>query len=117
MIRNYFKIAWRNLIRDRQFTFLNLIGLSTGLASAILIYLWVSDEMSVDKFHEKDSQIYKAMYNIRTANDILTLDYTPSPLADALLSEIPEVEQSVSVNTFTDWFAGQGVVSFEEKNM
>ena len=112
MIKNYFKIAWRNLIRDRQFTFLNLIGLSTGLASAILIYLWVNDEMSVDKFNEKDSQIYKAMYNIQTPNDILTLDFTPYPLADALIKEMPEVEYATSVNTFTDLFAGQGVISY-----
>jgi len=49
MIKNYFKTAWRNLIKDKQFGFLNLLGLSTGLACVLLIYLWVSDELSVEK--------------------------------------------------------------------
>lgn len=57
------------MLRYCQFTFLNLVGLSTGLASAILIYLWVSDEMSVDKFNEKGSRLFKVMYNIQTANE------------------------------------------------
>lgn len=117
MIKSYFKIAWRKLVRDRQVTILNLTGLSTGLACSILIFLWVKDEVTVDKFHEKDSQLYKVMYNIQTADDILTLDHTPSPLADALVKEMPEVEQAVSVNSFFDWFAGEGVVSFEDKNV
>src|SRR6516225_8274181 len=61
MLKNYFKIAWRNLMRDRQFSLLNLIGLSTGLACALLIYLWVSDELSVDKFNANDSQLYQVI--------------------------------------------------------
>ena len=54
MFRYNLKTAWRRLLRDRQFTILNLIGLSTGLAGALLICFWVSDEVSVDKFNEKD---------------------------------------------------------------
>src|ERR1044072_3123544 len=98
MFKNYFsagywvKSAWRGMVKNRQFTFLNLIGLSTGLASAILIFMWVSDEMSVDKFNEKDSQLFEVMYNIKTANDVLTLHQTPYPLAAALTKEMPEVE-------------------------
>src|SRR5436190_18676009 len=61
MIKNYLKVAWRNLIKDRQFTFLNLIGLSSGLACALLIYLWVTDELSIDKFNDKDSQLYEIL--------------------------------------------------------
>lgn len=64
MIKNHLKTTWRNLLRNKQFTFLNLIGLSTGLASAVLIFLWVSDEMQVDKFNEKDSQLYKVLANM-----------------------------------------------------
>lgn len=116
MILNFFKITGRKLLKDRLFTFLNLTGLSTGLTCAILIFMWVRDENQVDSFHEKDDQLYKVMYNIRTADEILTLDHTPSPLAGALIKEMPEVEKAVSVNTFTDWFEGQGVVSNEDKN-
>ena len=56
MLKNYFKIAWRNLIRDRQFTFLNLFGLSIGLACALFIWLWVSDEWNMDKYNYKRQQ-------------------------------------------------------------
>ncbi|HMH21509.1 MAG TPA: hypothetical protein VK563_07030 [Puia sp.] len=61
MFRNNLRIAWRNLVKDRQFTFLNLIGLSTGLACTFLIYLWVSDEFGVDRFNANDSRLYQAM--------------------------------------------------------
>lgn len=59
MLTNYLKIAWRNLLKDRSFTFLNLAGLSTGLACAILIWLWVSDERRIDKFFQRDSQLFR----------------------------------------------------------
>ena len=49
MIVNYFKIAWRHMVKDRQFTILNVLGLSAGLACALLIYFWVKDESSYDK--------------------------------------------------------------------
>jgi hypothetical protein len=81
MITNYLKIAWRNLFANKQFSLLNLIGLSTGLASAILIFLWVNDEMHVDKFNEKDSRLYKVLFNIPMENTVLTLQSTASPLA------------------------------------
>lgn len=105
------------MLRDRQFTVLNLVGLSTGLACAILIYLWASDEMSIDTFHEKDSRLFKVLYNIKTANETLTLDQTPYPLGAALTEEMPEVEYAVSINNFMDWFAGEGVVSFKDKRI
>lgn len=61
MLKNHLKIAWRNLIRDRQFSFLSLIGLSIGLACTFIIYLWVNDELHVDTFNEKDAQLYQVM--------------------------------------------------------
>ena len=64
MFKNYFKIAWRNLIKNRQFSFLNLSGLSIGLACAILIYLWVSDELNINKFNANDTRLYQVMQPI-----------------------------------------------------
>jgi putative ABC transport system permease protein len=97
MFKNNLKIAWRSLIKDRLFTFLNLIGLSTGLACAFLIYLWVTDERNIDKFNEKDNQLYQVMLNIPLANGIQTQEYTPGLLAKSLAAEIPEIEYAVSV--------------------
>jgi len=104
-------------VKDRQFTTLNLLGLSSGLAFTFLIFLWVNDEISIDKFHEKDEQLFKVMYNYKTENDVLTLDLTPSPLAPALVTEMPEVEKAVSVNRFIDWFEGKGVAAVGENQL
>jgi len=111
MFKNYLKIAWRSIKSNRQFTWLNLVGLSTGLAGAILIFLWVSDELRINKFHANDSRLYQVMNNFKTADGILTFDHTPVPLTDALLKEMPEVEDAVAVNDFFNFGSKDGVVS------
>ncbi len=116
MFKNNLKIAWRNLIKDRQFTFLNLIGLSTGLACVILIYLWVNDELHVDKFNEKDKQLYQVMLNGHSSHGIQTGENTPGLLADALSKEMPEAEYVTSVIPST-WFANKGLISFGDTHL
>ena len=116
MIKNYFKIMWRNFIRDRQFTILNLLGLSTGLACALLIYLWIADELNVDKYNEKDKQLYQVMENLKTENGIKTITGTAGLLGKALAEEMPEVEYSVSVLP-ASWFPFQGVVTNGETHI
>lgn len=113
MISSYFKIAWRNLWKDRQFTFLNLIGLSTGLACALLIYLWVNDELNVDKFHEKDRQLFQVMQNKANDKGIETIEYTQGLLAMSLAEEMSEVEYATSVIP-PAWFSDKGIVSFKD---
>lgn len=113
MIRSYFKIAWRNLVKDRQFTFLNLLGLSTGLACTLLIYLWVTDELHVDKYNAKDRQLFQVMANHFNDDGVKTIEHTPGLLADALKAEIPEVEFAATVVP-AEWFSGKGVISFKE---
>jgi putative ABC transport system permease protein len=98
MNNNNFKIAWRNLVKDRQFTFLNLLGLSTGLACALLIYLWISDELEVDKFHANDKRLYQVMQVSREDDGINVYEMTPAPLAEALPKDMPEVEYAVGVD-------------------
>ena len=75
MFKTNLKIAWRNLVKDRQFTLLNVLGLSTGLACALLIFLWVNDEMSFDKLFANSgfpftysflNEAYKKQYDIET---------------------------------------------------
>ena len=86
------------MMRDRQFSFLNLLGLSTGLACALLIFLWVKDEKSVDKFHEKDSRLYHVMKTSPGSDgSIGTYESTPAPLAQMMMNEMPEVEYASSV--------------------
>ncbi len=115
MFKNNLKIAWRNLMKDRRFTFLNLIGLATGLACALLIYLWVDDEMSFDKFHDKDSQIYQLM-EYRKAPDRTTLsDESSGILGEVLATKIPEIEYAAAVAPAA-WFQ-KFTLSIGEKNL
>lgn len=113
MLKNYFKIAWRNLVKDRQFTILNLAGFSTGLASALLIWLWVSDERNMDKYNEKDAQLYQVMQNMPQTNGIATMEYTAGLLANALAREMPEVEHACSVIP-AYWFSMPAIVSYSD---
>ncbi len=114
MFKNYFKLAWRNLIKNLQFTFLNLIGLSTGLACAVLIYLWVSDEMHINKFNENDSRLYQVMQPATDGNE--TQENTPGLLASSLAKEMPEVEYAASVIPST-WFSNKGLFSFDNSHI
>lgn len=117
MIRHNILISFRNFGRNRTAFFINLCGLSTGLVCALLIFLWVADELSFDKFHDKDERLYKVMVNVPSPSGILTSDYTPSPLAGALVAEMPEVEYAASFNPFMDWFAGPGILSNETEQL
>jgi putative ABC transport system permease protein len=95
--KHYFNTTWRHLVKDRRFTLLNLLGLSTGLACALLIYLWVTDEWQMDKFHKNDARLYQVMENRIQGPNIWTAQSAPAPEADALANEMPEVEYAVSV--------------------
>ncbi|CAL1518930.1 ABC transporter permease [Chitinophaga sp. MM2321] len=108
MLKNYCKIAWHNLLKDRQFTFLNLVGLSTGLACALLIYLWVHDELRFDKFHKNDSRLFQVMENRPNAAGIQTSPETPALLGETLTGMMPEIEYAV-VSTPPSWFTSVAV--------
>src|SRR6266498_4519100 len=99
MIRNYFKIAWRNIIRSKGYSALNILGLATGMAVALLIGLWVYNEYSYDKFLSNYQQVYRVKRNFDSNGDTLTFNTTSLKLADALRNEIPEIEYVVE----SDW--------------
>lgn len=103
MLRHHLLLTYRNFQRFRSTFIINLIGLSTGLCCVLLIYLWVNDELQVDKFHEKDSQLYQVMENQDHAGDINTSPNTPDLLAQSMLEDIPEIEQAVTVYP-AEWF-------------
>lgn len=92
MIRHTLLLAYRSNKKYKSSFFINLIGLSTGLACALLIYLWTTDELSYDKYHEKGSRLYQVMANHHKPEGITTSNDTPGLLADALVDEIPGIE-------------------------
>lgn len=111
MLRHFITLSLRNFKRNRTTFLINLLGLSTGLACVILIFLWVSDEKSVDHFHSTDEHLYQVMNNLELPFDILTLESTPYPMASSLLEEMPEVEAAVAVNDFFTWRHREGIIS------
>ncbi|HSZ34615.1 MAG TPA: ABC transporter permease, partial [Puia sp.] len=116
MLKNYFKIAWRNLIRDRQFTFLNLFGLSVGLTCALFIWLWISDELKMDKNNRKDPNIYQVLQNVKQENGVATMEVTSGALADAIAAEVPGVDYAATVVP-ASWFSSKGIVSVGESRI
>ena len=113
MFRHNLLVSLRNFQRNKGSFFINLIGLSTGLAGALLIYLWVNDELSIDKFNDKDSLLYQVMNNRTDAQGIDTGETTPALLAKMMAEEMPEVEAAVAVFPPAD-FNFKGIVSVDE---
>lgn len=114
MFRNYLKITFRNLIKNKTYSLINILGLSVGLACAIIIYLWVQDELSIDKFHKNDENLFQIKVNHQTSSGILTGDGTPHLLASSLADEIPEIKYSTAVTRDKDLNFN---LSFNDKNI
>ena len=110
MFKNHFRLVWRNLLKDRQFTFLNLAGLATGLACSLMIWLWIKDELGMDKYNEHDGQLYQVMQNMGHDQGIETIEHTPGLLANALAAEMPEVAYAATVVP-ASWFSSKGIVA------
>ncbi|RDC65451.1 ABC transporter permease [Adhaeribacter pallidiroseus] len=102
MFQNYLKIAWRNLLRHKAFSFINILGLALGMTCSILIALWVQDELSYNTFHKNGPQLYRIMANLNWG-EIQTGTNTPQPLAEALRKDIPEITHVVQL---TEWDLG-----------
>ncbi len=115
MLKNHLKIAWRNLKKNPLFSLLNILGLSTGLAGALLIYFWVTDELMVDKFHGNDSNLYQIMEQSVENGEVRVLEHTQGPLADALENDLPEVQNAVTVMNLGK--LGTGVTFKNEENL
>jgi putative ABC transport system permease protein len=98
MIKNYFKIAWRNLSRNKGFTFINLLGLTIGITCTIFIYLWVLDELSYDKFNKNHHDIYQVMANRNFNGEIITDNDMVFPLASYLAGAYPQIKKAIAAS-------------------
>jgi len=102
MLRHHLLLVFRNAARFRSTFFINIIGLSAGLTCAVLIFLWVSDELAVDTFHKNDARLFSVMTFKKMAEGIETSSSTPAILGDALKAEIPEFEDVATSVDFKD---------------
>ncbi len=98
MLKNYFKTALRNLLRQKGFSAINLIGLALGMACSLLILLWVQDERSVDAFHRNGDRLYYVYERNYMGGKLQTWYWTQGPLAEELKAEIPEVQAATPIS-------------------
>jgi putative ABC transport system permease protein len=93
MIKNYIKTAFRSLMKNKGFTFINVFGLALGLATCMLIVFYVFDELSYDKYNIKADRIYRVNNDIKFGGNENSYAVTPAPAAAALKADFPEIEQ------------------------
>jgi len=92
MIRNYIKTAWRNLVRNKVSSSINISGLAIGLACVMLIGMYVKDELGYDRFFKDANRIYRVNTHEKIANDEFVAGHTPPPVGLALKNNFPEIE-------------------------
>ncbi len=113
MIKNYFKTAWRNLLKNKFSTLLNVGGLSVGMAVAILIGLWLWNEISFNTYHKHYENIAKIRQNINVNGNIQTGKTVPLPLAEELRTHYGNFFKYVVMSSHR----GQHVLSYSDKNL
>jgi putative ABC transport system permease protein len=114
MIRNYILIALRNLWKKRSYASINIGGLAIGLATSIFIFLYVINELSYDRFHDKSDRIYKAWISGMMPTGELNDAVTAGPMAAALIADYPEVEQVVRLRKYGGFLVKNGDRVFNE---
>lgn len=95
MFKSYITLATRNLIKHKGYSAINISGLAIGLACSFFIFLWIQNELGIDKFHEKGERLYQVKINDTGGERISTWSNVPMPLAPALAFTYPEVEQAI----------------------
>jgi putative ABC transport system permease protein len=98
MFRNYVKTAWRNLVKNKFYSLINIVGLSAGLAIGILILLWVQDELSFDGFHKKTADIYRLECYGGTGASKQIWDDMVAPIGPLAKQQLPEVRDEVRLS-------------------
>lgn len=113
MFKNYFKITWRNIRKQRFYAFLNILGLTIGMTCCFLIFMYVRFEKSYDNFHAKKDRLYRVVTDVKTPTELIEAEITSAPMGPNLKADFPEVQQmtrlfpmtltaQINGNTFED---------------
>ena len=94
MIKNYLKVAWRNLKKNKIFSFINVFGLAIGLTCCMLISLYLYNELSYDTYHKNGDRLYQLGTIFVKEGKEERMANTPAPMANAMQMEFPEIEKS-----------------------
>ena len=112
MIKNYFKIAWRSLLKNKTYSLINIAGLTLGLAAFWLIVLYVADELSYDRYNANADRIVRVVQHTRWNGNDLHEAPTSPPFAPALKAAFPEIEDAARIDV-----EGGGIITYKEKNI
>lgn len=123
MIQNYFKIAWRNLLKNKAFSFINIMGLSIGISVCFIIMLFVQDELSYDRFNVKADRMYRIAFRATMNGGKINESNVMPPVAAALKNDYPEVEEVTRINeggkpkiTYSNKTFKDGLVALVDSN-
>ena len=116
MLKNFFKITFRNLWRHKGFSFINILGLAVGMAACFLIFLYVHFERSYDSFHSKSSNIYRLVTDVITPSETIHAGITSWPMGPNIKADFPEVEAAVRVQR-TSMLVTKDEKKFQEENV
>jgi putative ABC transport system permease protein len=117
MFKNYFKIAVRNLTKHRFYSLVNIAGLATGVASCLIISLFILNELSYDTQHVNRDRIYRVNFRIKFGNLDYDMAVTPPALATAVLQDYPEVEAVARIRVQGNYLVKRDQENFKEKNI
>ena len=114
MFRNYFKTAFRNLLKNKFYSAINIIGLAAGLATCMLILLYVLDELSYDRYNINADRIYRVNNEIRFGDNYFDLAVTPALQGSAMVREMPQVQQYTRLRWHGSIFVRKGNENIRE---
>lgn len=124
MLKNYFKIAWRNLLKKKAYSFINIFGLGLGMTCCFLIFMYVEDELSVDAYHEKGNRIYRLTHGTLPSKDQPENAranpfwvWHNAPVGPALKSYFPEIDKIVQFSGSSDILLTDGENSYQEEGV
>ncbi|MCP4704680.1 MAG: ABC transporter permease, partial [candidate division Zixibacteria bacterium] len=109
MLKNYLKIAFRNIVRSKGYSFINLAGLAIGMAVCILIMIWVLDELSFDRYHANSDRIYRLATDATMSENNMLIALSNAPSAPALVNDFPEITAATRL-----YFQGNMPVQYKD---
>ena len=112
MFKNYLKTAWRSIFRNKMYTTINVFGIAIGIAAFWLIFLFVADELSFDRYNENADRIVRVVQHTKWNGNDLHQATTSAPFAGALKTAFPEIEDAVRIDP-----EGGGVITYNDKKI
>jgi len=114
MFRNYFKTAFRNLLKNKFYTSINIIGLAVGLATCLLILLYVLDELSYDRYNVNADRIYRVNNEVKFGGNYFDLAVAPGMMGPAMVKEFPQVAQYTRIRWYGSFLVKKGNENIKE---